>query len=113
MKINGRVSIIELSRDDLEYYSQMLGNFDAVRGIAIEPGRMADVLSVLSLTEPIPSSQRGYLVETVSYKSLIAVLELGSFFFEELDNGTRLRLVGKQLDRQKMIRTIESYSNPK
>ncbi|NER34971.1 MAG: hypothetical protein F6J93_13275 [Oscillatoria sp. SIO1A7] len=109
MSINGRVSIFELSRDDLEYYSQMLGNFDAVSGIAIEPGRMADVLSVLSLTEPIPSSQRGYLVETVSYKSLIAVLELGSFFFEELDNGTRLRLVGKKLDRHNMISNIEKY----
>lgn len=107
MRINGQLSILEIVRDEIDYYSKMFGNFDAVHGISIPQGRMRDVLSVLSLTEPIPTTKRGYFVENLSLNSLLAVLGMATFFFEEIDNGTRLRIVSKTLDRKSIISKIE------
>jgi hypothetical protein len=107
MNINGRISIFEVPRDELDYYSKIFGNFDRVHGIAIAPGKMREVLSILSLLEPVPTTKCGYLVNSESLKSLNGVLEIGSFFFEEISNGTVLRLISKLLSKKNIVSVVE------
>ena len=108
--INGRLAIFEVMRDDVAWYSGKFCAGDLIRGVAIEAGRIKEVLARLSLAEPIPTTQRYSCFRMIqgadNPKSLQNILEIATFFFEEIDNGARLRLVSRAIPREQIIATV-------
>lgn len=100
MRVNGRVGIFEVDRDQLGSKSRLFGKFFRVRGLAThvsEQNALASVLSKLTLLDPVPSTGRVKLTKRPGAASLKNLLPGSRFFFEELLNGTRLRIVSNHV----------------
>lgn len=93
---NGTFSIVETWVGELEGYAPLFGACDAVAGLVAPIGSFATLLSRLPLAAALPTSMRyrfGSPFELVDTSALTSVLGHGRVFFEEIDNGTRLRLI--------------------
>lgn len=95
MNINGSINIFETRLETLAIYEKMFCEYDRVKGLAIKEGQMAEILNRLSLRHPEPSTRKKSFSRNL--ESLYKLLEKGEFFFEEIDNGTRLRITSKSL----------------
>ncbi len=94
--LNGALTVAEVRRDDLPHgLAAHAGRFDALAGLSVDTDGIFPVLAALSLADPHPTLSRrgGRIRHTATTGALAAVAGLGGVFFEECDNGTRLRLV--------------------
>lgn len=97
--LGGAFTIFEVAAGDLEGFASLFGACDRVAGLAAPMGSLRAVLSRLSLAAAIPTGQRYRFAspfELVDTSALARVLEHGRLFFEEIDNGTRLRLISNE-----------------
>jgi hypothetical protein len=93
---SGTFSVVETWVGELDGYAPLFGACDAVAGLVAPIGSFATLLSRLPLAAALPTSMRyrfGSPFELVDANALAAVLGHGRVFFEEIDNGTRLRLI--------------------
>lgn len=92
----GAYAIVELPAGDLDGYAELFGACDRVAGLAAPADSFNDLLSMLSLGAAVPTGQRyrfGSPFHLTDTTALARVLAHGRLFFEETDNGTRLRLI--------------------
>ncbi|WAS93653.1 hypothetical protein [Nannocystis punicea] len=95
-ELNGAFAILEVTADDLAAHAVLFGAWDHVAGLVAAEGQLPAVLARLSLAEALPTGQRyrpGSPFRVRDTSALERILGLGRLFFEETDNGTRLRLV--------------------
>jgi hypothetical protein len=96
--LNGAFTIFEVPTGDLAHYAPLFGACDRVAGLAATADSFGVLLAHLSLAAPLPTAQRYrfsspyHLTDTTA---LARALEHGRLFFEETDNGTRLRLIAR------------------
>lgn len=86
-------------REDLDFEVQRLGDHDRLRGLAGPGLTLAQVLPQLTLASPVPTTSERLQAGREPFAALQAVLPRARLFFEELGNGTRLRLVSGRLAR--------------
>lgn len=103
---NGKLIVAEMSTDDLEYSMAYLGKFDIMRGVAVTPQGLHGLRSDLRLFEPMPTASENPYFHPPGYHALQIVLKHGVFFFEEIGNGTRLRIVSTVIDQQDLTERI-------
>jgi hypothetical protein len=101
-RINGSMVFFGSEREDVPYQAQRIGDYDRIRGLAGPGLSLARVLQVLTLACPIPTSTVHRQVGRPHLAALEAVLPIGRLFFEELYNGTRMRLVSRTLPPARM-----------
>jgi hypothetical protein len=79
------------------------------------PGEVRALLASLRLAEPVPTTDPALFFQRPTFDALQSVLAHGAFFFEELDNGTRLRLVSASLSQaeltSRVAASLESLSS--
>jgi hypothetical protein len=95
-ELNGRFAIFEVPAGDLVAHAALFGAFDRVVGVAAPAGSLRALLSRLSLADAFPTDRSlphatPFCVRDTS--ALARVLGHGRLFFEEVDNGTRLRMI--------------------
>jgi hypothetical protein len=95
MRLNGRVTIFGIPTNELATYDHLLGDFDTLRGVATTADRLSDTLRLLPLHEPVPTTTPWNVLGPASFATLDAALQTSRFFFEEVRNGTRLRLISR------------------
>lgn len=107
------MSIFECERDDLSWYRSRFCDFDRFAGLASPAGGMPGVLASLSLDSPWPSTRSNTFRFDAKQSSVEALRRLldadRTFLFEEVDNGTRLRLLSLHLTRDRLLRAIEPH----
>lgn len=94
--LNGAFTILEVPAGELDGYAPLFGACDRVSGLAAAANSFATLLSRLSLAAAVPTGQRyrfGSPFQISDTSALTSALEHGRLFFEEIDNGTRLRLI--------------------
>ncbi len=99
---NGAFTIVN-ARYRMRYFSELFGRCDAVAGLLAPKESFARVLGRLSLDAALPTSKRYQFASPYYLKDTLVlqrVLELGSLWFEEIDNGTRLRFVTRADQRR-------------
>jgi hypothetical protein len=101
-RLNGSFVLFGGERENLVFEVQRIGDYDLVRGIAGPGLSLAKILSRLTLANPVPTSVVRLSVGPNYLAALEAVLPIAGLFFEEIDNGTRLRLVSGTLSRAQM-----------
>lgn len=101
-RINGSFAFFGGERDELVHECQRLGHYDRVRAIAGPGLSLARVSSELTLASPVPTCSARLEVGLHRFAALEAVLPLVGLFFEELANGTRLRLMSGVLSREEI-----------
>lgn len=92
---------------ELECQLRQLGNFDRVRGAMGHGLLFPHVLSILTLGNPLPSASLQRIGGPDQLSALTAVLAHASLFFEEVNNGTRLRLVTGSKTREELEAGVE------
>ena len=98
---NGGFTIFEAPADELTDHAALFGAFDRVAGISAPAGTLRTLLAHLSLAAPLPTGQRYRFAspfEITDSSALVRVLAAGRLFFEEIDNGTRLRFIARTSD---------------
>lgn len=95
--MNGRLAIVAGPPQDVSLGTECLGYFDSVRGVAATSEGLRAILEKLHLAEPVPTTDSSLTFMQPKYQAIRIVLEHGSCFFEELGNGTRLRIVSNRL----------------
>ncbi|MEZ4450507.1 MAG: hypothetical protein R3B09_13590 [Nannocystaceae bacterium] len=96
LPFNGDFTLFEVPVGELDHYAPLFGACDRVAGLAAPAGSFAAVLDHLSLGAAVPTGQRyrfGSPYHLTDTTALARVLAHGRLFFEETDNGTRLRLI--------------------
>jgi hypothetical protein len=104
--LNGSFVLFGGEREDLAFEAQRLGHYDCVRGIAGPRLSLASVLAKLTLANPLPTSSVRLSAGPNHLVTLDAVLTIAALFFEEINNGTRLRLVSGTLSREQIETTV-------
>jgi hypothetical protein len=99
LRMNGRLVVAEMNRDDLAYSMQYFGHYDTMRGVALRPEGLRGMVADLRLFEPVPTTDRGQRFQPPRYGALAIALKHGVFFFEEVNNGTRLRIVSTAISQ--------------
>ncbi|MCA9719830.1 MAG: tetratricopeptide repeat protein, partial [Myxococcales bacterium] len=98
LELNGRFSILELQPHNLSRAGAWLGVYDGVSGLLAREGDFKRVLGRLPMDDAIPTGRRwcekSPFPQPESAALLESVLGVGRLWFEELDNGTRLRFTG-------------------
>ena len=98
LEANGACTILD-ARHGIAHYRELLGRSDAVAGLRCPEGSFARVLRQISLDAALPTSRRYrpsspyHLTDT---RALARLFAIGSLWFEEIDNGTRLRFVTRR-----------------
>jgi hypothetical protein len=96
LELSGSFSIIEVPAGQLDQYSRLFGDGDRIVGLIAPAGTLRVVLSRLHLSDALPTSRRSRVAgpypshESVTLDRLLAH---GRLFAEEIDNGTRLRVI--------------------
>src|SRR5580700_5504581 len=106
MKMNGRVVIAEMDLDDLKYCMKYFGDYDIMRGVALTPEGAAGMRADLRLFEPMPTTDDNSFFQSPRYNAVQAALKHGAFFFEEIGNGTRLRIVSTAITQHDLTDRI-------
>jgi hypothetical protein len=88
-RMNGVITIAEMDGDELAYSMGYLGNFDAMRGVALTPEGMKGMYADLRLFEPMPTADDNGTFQPPTYNAMRIALEHGVFFFQEINNGTQ------------------------
>jgi hypothetical protein len=107
-RINGSFVLFGGERDQVPFEARRLGDYDRVRGIAGPALSLADVLTKLTLASPVPTSAARIYAGRSHLAALEAVLPIAGLFFEEIDNGTRLRLVSGKISSARMEDAVAS-----
>lgn len=97
LRLNGAFTILEVPAGLLDVYAELFGAYDRVAGLIAPKGSMRGILGCLTLLGPMPTGQRyrtSSPFEVTDTTALARVLTRGRLFFEETDNGTRLRFIG-------------------
>lgn len=115
LQINGEVTITDVGFNNLEYILEnFIGKFDILKALALNSDSINSIFSELNLSEPVPNTDLNSFFQQPNFKAIKAALNHGIFFFEEINNGTRLRIsssVMKQSDLiQKITATIGEYN---
>lgn len=113
--LNGALSVVEVSRDALPYWVEAHGaRFDALSGLAVPADGILDVLAALSLADPHPTLSRrgGRIRHQATTAALSAITKRGGLFFEECDNGTRLRLISTDSGRIEQLGLVPPHRLP-
>lgn len=106
--LNGSLDIVRLACDELRDITEIWGEYDGVRGIAVDPSTpTASILAHCSLASPGPTTVQRFDQRRVGYSSLISVLPHVGFFFEEVGNSTRLRIASAHLDRTQLSESVQ------
>lgn len=104
--VNGQMSILEIERDELDDFRERFGTYDGIAGLAVPEGSIHTVLRSLRLASPLPTTRRhrpSPMTTVVDADVLAAVLDCErSMFFEEVDNGTRLRLASTAFSTEQL-----------
>lgn len=103
---NGSFALFGGERIDLPFEVRRFGDYDCVRGIAGPGLSLAQVLTKLTLASPVPTSSMRHYSGPTPLAPLEAMLSISGLFFEELHNGTRLRLVSGKLSRAQMEEAV-------
>jgi hypothetical protein len=105
-RLNGSFALFGGERDALVYHCQRLGHYDRVRGL-VGPGlSLAQVSTKLTIGSPVPTCSPRLEVGQYRFAALEATLPLVRLFFEELANGSRLRLVSGALSLEDITTTV-------
>jgi hypothetical protein len=104
-RFNGSFVICGDEREGVSEQAERLGRYDRVRGAAGPGLSLARVLPALGLATPIPTSSVRLSVGP-PFVALAALLPLVDLFFEEVRNGTRLRLVTQSLSIAQIARAV-------
>jgi hypothetical protein len=94
--LGGSFSIFEVAPGELGDYAALFGARDRVSGLAAPAGSLSSLLARLSLAAAVPTGQRYRFASPFHQhdsSALARVLGHGRLFFEETDNGTRLRMI--------------------
>lgn len=91
-RMNGTVAIVGVPVRSLGMYRTAIGRADRLRGILTNRS-FKEVVASLSLADPLPSTEPEQLLGSRSQEPLLHVLQAGDVFFEEIGNGTKLRLI--------------------
>lgn len=108
MRINGRVSILKLATSELDHYAPLLGQGDIVRGVATRRSSLAETLGRLSMAEPMPTTEGVSALGECSLAPVSALVGAGDLFYEEVHNGTRLRLLSADFDEKTCSAAVEA-----
>ncbi len=95
---NGAFTIVT-ARYSMNFFGEHFGCCDKVAGLLAPTDSLAKVLGRLTLDAAMPTSVRYRFAGAYRQKStevLQRMFEVGALWFEEIDNGTRLRFVAKQ-----------------
>jgi hypothetical protein len=94
LETNGRVSLVQIEPDDVEYIVRGFGYYDALRWVALSDWDkdLPGLVSRLGLLDIVPTTYEGNLFQRPKFAALKAALTHGRFLFEELKNGTCLRV---------------------
>jgi hypothetical protein len=95
-ELSGTFTIFEVDEGELDGYAALFGDYDRVAGLVAPAGGLRALLSRLTLAAAIPTGQRYRFASPFQLEdcsALTRVLEHGRLFFEEIDNGTRLRII--------------------
>jgi hypothetical protein len=106
MRMSGRVIIAEMDLDDLKYCLKYFGNDDTMRGVALTPEGAAGMHADLRLFEPLPTTDDSSFFQSPKYNAIQIALKHGAFFFEEIGNGTRLRIVSTTITQDDLTGRI-------
>jgi hypothetical protein len=101
-RLNGSFVLSGGERGQLAHQAQRLGNHDRLRAVAGPGLSLAAVLPRLTLASPVPTCSARLDVGHRPFAALGALLPFVGLFFEELKNGTRLRLVSGLLSPEEM-----------
>jgi hypothetical protein len=94
--LGGSFTILEVAPGELGDYAVLFGACDRVSGLAAPAGSLSSLLAQLSLAAAVPTGQRYRFASPFHQHdsaALARVLGHGRLFFEETDNGTRLRMI--------------------
>ena len=110
-KVNGQMHIVHIESADIDNYLEFFGNYDSIKGVALRPDKVVGFLQKLRLLDPVPSTTSSFLTGRPSPAAIDTALHCGEFFFEEIGNGTTLRIVSTAItdlrDRVVSIVTAE------
>lgn len=106
--MSGAARIVEMDAEELDLATSRLGRFDAVRGVGVTEVGMSGLRANLRLFEPVPTTDRNFLFQPTGYDAIGVALEHGAFFFEEIGNGTRLRVASTAMSQAELTGKIES-----
>ena len=67
---------------------------------------MASLRASLRLFEPLPTTDDNLWFQPTSYNAIQRTLNHSSFFFEELHNGTRLRIVSSAISQEQLTNKV-------
>lgn len=112
---NGAFTIFEVPADELADHAPLFGDFDRVAGLAAPAGTLRTLLAHLSLAAPLPTGQRYRFASPfvlTDASALVRVLAAGRLFFEEVDNGTRLRFIARTSDTPAVRRALLTLTGP-
>jgi hypothetical protein len=101
-RINGSFVLFGGERDQLPFEVRRLGDYDRVRGITGPGLSLAEVLTKLTMASPVPTCSVRLDSGRTPVAALEAMLPIAGLLFEEVNNGTRLRLVSSKLSRSQM-----------
>ncbi|KIG13069.1 hypothetical protein DB30_00606 [Enhygromyxa salina] len=108
--VNGWFSILD-AEACVTALQTLLGDWDRVAGVCVPAGSFARVLAQLDLRAPVPTGQRYRPcspIELEDASALVRVLERGRLWFEEIDNGTRLRFITRDDAAARLQSQLES-----
>lgn len=92
-RMNGEFEIAEIVDSGLSDYAKLFGRYDSVKGIVVPAGGMRPVVRALPLFDPVPATEKSFVSPGPNPEAIAVALEYGTLFFEEVKNGTRLRIV--------------------
>lgn len=108
-RINGEIAVVRAGIQSLRRYESAFGRYDRVRGL-ITSRAFRDVVNALSLGDPLPSTEPESLLGSHSRQPLLRVLQQGEVFFEEVFNGTRLRLIARQGEEERIVSASDALT---
>lgn len=109
--LNGAFTVFEVPAGELDGYSPLFAACDRVAGLSAPAESLGEILARLSLAAAVPTGQRyrfGSPFQPGDTSALRRVLEHGRLFFEETDNGTRLRLIAATRGRAALRERLDA-----
>ncbi len=93
-RMNGLVSIVGAVGREIRMYAAAIGHSDRFRGV-LTSRSFKDVMACVRLNDPLPSTEPRRALGADTYDALLSVVATGDVFFEEIGNGTVLRVIGE------------------
>jgi hypothetical protein len=115
--MGGKLRIVEMDLEEFEFGVECLGYFDSVRGVAIRrDSKSHDIIENLPLCAPVPTTDPSLPFQPPRPETLRLALKYGELFFEEIGNGTRLRIISAVLGQDALeaaiVGIVSAEQNP-